>query len=525
MNQCESMKAFEEFLAKYENIPIPNLDEFNLGMLEYQSDIQDIKYLPEEEKQELCAYMTEHVGNFHELLQIYIYSLLAYFFDGGTYADKLLDLVRDSEFLMEDNRFYVYNQLLMYSFRVKGYLDTDSKWKLRMMYREIYQSYCTQLGMVRNMVPVGQRNRKVIVFIIGQYLNELHGPTKTVLDRCEVIAEKMNATPVIINTAELRSAAGYIPFYLPLFGTYLEEMQNVRSVSYRGREFPFIQCSGMMPNLQEIAGVIQTVKQLNPYCIIQIGGSSICADLCSNLYPVITVGTVPSGIMTSEGQFLLKGSAITETDLDYIGKLGFAEDYLQYCPFTWSYKPQTTRATRKQFGIPEDAFTVIIVGARLDYEVDEEFIEEVLIPVMEQGIMPVFVGKFENYSKRVAQYPILGKQSVFVGFVDDILAVNEICDVYANPRRNGGGTSVVEAMAKKVPPVTLNYGDVALGAGEDFCVKDYPSMVHQILRLREDSQYYAEMSERAYERMKIVTNSQEIFWEAFQTIEKLPEFQ
>lgn len=525
MNQDACMKEFVEFLKRYENVPIPDLDSFNQEALNYQPDMQEIKDLPEAERRRLCAYMIEHAGNFHELLQVYLYSVLAYFFDGDGYTGKLLALVRDSRYLIEDNRFFVYNQLLMYSFRIKGYLDADSRWELRMMYREIYQSYRTQLGIARDVVPVSRRNRRVIVFMIGQYLTELHGPTKTILDRCEVMAKKMGVTPVIINTAEMRAAAGYIPFFLPLFGSYLEEMQNARSVSYRGQEYPFIQCSGMMPDLQEMAGVVQTVEQLNPYCIIQVGGSSICADLCSNRYPVITVGTVPSSIMTSESQFLLKGGVITDADRKYISRLGFAEDYLQYCPFTWSYKPQTTKAARQQFGIPEEAFTIIIVGARLDYEVDEELIENVLLPVMEQGILVVFTGEFKTYPKRVEQYPMLKERSVYTGFVDDILAVDEICDVYVNPRRDGGGTSVVEAMAKKVPPVTLHHGDVALGAGEYFCVEDYPSMVRQILRLRDDPQYYREMAEKAYERMKIVTNSQEIFWETFQRIEKLPEFQ
>ncbi len=524
MNHNEVMKEWEQFLRNYENVPIPNLDEFNQGTLKFQERIQEIKFLPEEEKRELCAYAINHVDRFQELLQIYIYSVLAYFFEGGSYAGKILELVRNSAILLEDNRFFVYQQLLAYSFRFADYLKPEDGRKLRMMYREIYHSYRNKLGIVPAVVPEAQRNPKIVVFLISQYLNEQHGPTKTVLDRCEVIADKMGATPVIINTAELCAAIGYIPYFLPLFGNYRKELQNVRQVEYHGRQFPYIQCSENMPNPEEMAGVVQTVKQLNPYCVIQIGGSSICADLCSNYYPVITVATVPSGIMTSEGQFLLKGSPITETDLQYIRELGFSDQYLQYGMFTWSFKPQTTKASRKQFGIPEDACTVIIVGARLDFEVDERFIEEVLLPVMEHGIVPVFVGKFNFYSKRAEQYPLLGERSVYTGFVDDILAVNEICDIYVNPGRNGGGTSVVEAMAKKLPPVSLDYGDVALGAGEEFCVKDYPEMVRRIIRLQEDSDYYAEMSEKAYRRMQYVTDSQTIFWDVFQKIRSLPEF-
>ena len=525
MSMYDDLKDFIGFIQQYENVTIPNLDEFNQGMLDYQEKITDIRFLPEEEKKELLGYLIEHVEHFQELLQIYIYSVLAYFFEGGSYVDRILELTENSPILVEENRYFIYNQIEMYGFRWEKPISKEISWKLRMMYRDIYHSYRKQLGIKPGVVPVEKRNKMVVVFLISQYLNEMHGPTKTVLDRCEVLAEKMGAMPVIMNTAELGSRSGYIPYFQPLFGSYLEHMQNTRKVTYHGREFPYIQYSKIMPNPLEMGNMLQTVLQLNPYCIIQIGGNSICADLCSNFYPVITVGTVPSSLMTSEGQFLLKGSPISEEDREHVKKLGFSDNYLQYCLFTSSFNKQTNHFSREQYGIPEDAFTAIIVGARLDFEVNDRFIEEVLVPIMEQGIIPVFVGIFDDYHKFTERYPLLQEKSIFVGFVKDILAINELCDIYVNPYRSGGGTSVVEAMAKKLPPVSLDHGDVALGAGKEFCVDSFAEMVDRIIRLRNDAEYYAEMSEKAYERMKYVTNSKEIFWETFQRIEKLPEFQ
>ncbi len=525
MSMYDDLKGFVGFVQQYENVCLPNLDEFNQGVLDYHEKILDMRFLSEEEKKEHFRYLIEHVDHFQELLQIYIYSVLAYFFEGGPYVERILELSENNPVLLEENRYFIYNQIEMYAFRWEKPLRSETAWKLRMMYREIYHSYQKQLGITPRVVPLEKRNKGIVVFLISQYLNETHGPTKTILDRCEVIAEKMKATPVIMNTMELGSRSGYIPYFQPLFGNYLESLQNVRKVTYHGREFPYIQYSEGMPNLPEMAGMLQTIGQLNPYCIIQIGGSSICADLCSNFYPVITVGTVPSSIMTSEGQFLLKGSPITDDDREYIRKLGFSDNYLQYCLFTSSFNKQTNHFSREQFGIPEKAFTAIIVGVRLDYEINDSFIEGVLLPIMEQGIMPVFVGFFDNYQKYTERYPLLREKSIFVGSIKDILAMNELCDIYVNPNRSGGGTSVVEAMAKKLPPVSLDHGDVALGAGQEFCVSSYAEMVDRIFRLRSDTAYYAEMSEKAYERMKYVTNSQEIFWETFQRIEKLPEFQ
>lgn len=74
----------------------------------------------------------------------------------------------------------------------------------------------------------------------------------------------------------------------------------------------------------------------------------------------------------------------------------------------------------------------------------------------------------------------------------------ELCDLYVNPTRKGGGTSAVEAMYKGKPAVSVGYGDVAGIIGEEFCCADYDEMVEIIKRYSADKQFYQEQSERAY---------------------------
>ena len=229
--------------------------------------------------------------------------------------------------------------------------------------------------------------------------------------------------------------------------------------------------------------------------------------------------------MTTEGQFLLKGKPITQQDKEYIYQLGKNDDYLQYCLFTSSLMPQKIQKSRQQLNIPEKAFTALVVGARLDYEVDDTFIRKIMLPLIEKGVFFVFMGTFENYANVVEQYPLLKLNSVFLGFVRDVLAVNELCDVYINPKRIGGGTSVIEAMVKGLPPVALNEGDVSLGAGKEFCLDNYQEMVQRTLALKDDFVYYQNMSQRAQERAKVMLDGATAFWEVFQKIKELPDFQ
>lgn len=144
---------------------------------------------------------------------------------------------------------------------------------------------------------------------------------------------------------------------------------------------------------------------------------------------------------------------------------------------------------------------------------------------MKHGVFFVFMGVFDKYTLIKEKYHLLQTQSVFVGFIKDVLAVNELCDVYINPDRTGGGTSVIEGMVKGLPPISLNRGDVSLGAGQEFCVNNYDEMVQRTLLLREDEQYYQIMSKKARERADVMLDGSNAFWSVFKRIEELPDFQ
>ena len=521
----EFTEDFNNYLRKYENVEIPDLNQFNKELLIWQEKLKEIYPYDKKEKEKFCEYMITHRKNFHEILQISILSILAYLFDGGGYAGEIIDLSRRSPYMMVENKYFIYLQMNSYSFRYNNFLTKDDKWQLRMLYREIYQECKAKLGIEKNIVPIKDRDPKKVVFLIGQFLNENHGPTKTILDRCEIMSEKMNCQSIIINTNELRGINGYIPYCWFFWGNMRSGGANYDAIQYHEKNYPYYECSGTMLNLLEIEAVVNLVRTINPYCIFMVGDASICADLCSNYYPLIDVATVPSGIMTTEGQFLLKGKPITLQDKEYIYQLGKNDDYLQYCLFTSSIMPQKTQKSRQQLNIPEKAFTALVVGARLDYEVNGIFIQEIMLPLIEKGVFFVFMGVFENYVNIVEEYPLLKVNSVFLGFVRDVLAVNELCDVYINPKRNGGGTSVIEAMVKGLPPVALNEGDVSLGAGADFCLDNYQEMVQRTLALKEDAAYYQNMSRKAQERAKVMLDGTTAFWKAFQKIRELPDFQ
>lgn len=107
------------------------------------------------------------------------------------------------------------------------------------------------------------------------------------------------------------------------------------------------------------------------------------------------------------------------------------------------------------------------------------------------------------------EYTILAKNSIFIGYCDDMLALMEICDLYVNPKRLGGGFSIIEAFEKGVPGVYLRTGDVYTAGGEEFSVKDFDEMTQMIEKYKNDREFYRLMSDKARKRARLMTSSLE----------------
>jgi glycosyltransferase involved in cell wall biosynthesis len=117
--------------------------------------------------------------------------------------------------------------------------------------------------------------------------------------------------------------------------------------------------------------------------------------------------------------------------------------------------------------------------------------------VVGKNVVVFVIGKYDSYEMNMEKHSDLKEYVYYNGFSGDILSRIELCDLYLNPLRKGGGTSAVEAMYKGKPVVTIAYGDVAGIVGEDFCCADYSEMEKEIKRYASDREYYAIQSQKA----------------------------
>lgn len=433
--------------------------------------------------------------------------------------NHLIDHVMCDSYLIAAEKFNLYFWLVRYEFLNSQVFDVTCNDKMKVLYSHILDSYKKELDLQSKYICKENRNQNLIFVTVGQFLGLSHGPTKTTLDRCEVLETQMGKRTFIINTAEMFAPGGAsVACYHAIYPGYSDELSNKEIIEYNGRKYSYFQCEKNMPNLDVIREVTAVVQEEKPYFILNIGGNSILTDVCSQIVPTISLSTVPSNMTTTRGQFQIIGRCITEKDKQIVKELGLPTDHLIQTLFTSSFKKQTHKYRRQDLGMPGDGFIVLMVGGRLGQEIDREF-EDLIEELMDEDIYFAFMGNYSDYDRVCERHPIFNKYGLNLGFQQDALAVNELCDLYLNPKRVGGGTSVAEALYKGLPAVTLDFGDVGLGAGKEFCVTDYDEMKETVIRYKTDRQFYLEKSKKAKERAIRLTDSKTAFMKAIRQAE------
>ncbi len=404
---------------------------------------------------------------------------------------------------------FIYNQLIRKSFLNQIPCTMPVINALDDMYQEIYDEICKELGGELNPIPYSERNKNFVVVVTSQVLSKGHGPTKTLFDRCHTL-RKMGKELLIINTADLMPKIHAIPWENPVFGSYIPEFSDLIYLESQGEFYNYFQCPDIMPDINMIRELLNTVIKLKPEMIITLGGNNIFSDICSNIFTTLAVSTVFSGRSTTLGTFQNISRPISESDLLWAKKHGKTSSHFIEGRFTFTLRKQEHKYKRSDFGIPENCFTGIVSGTRLDFEIDKDFVN-LLTRLMDKGLHVVFLGVFDTYQKYLNDYPIFKTKSTYLGVQDDVLAINELCDIYVNPHRVGGGTTCVEALSKGVPVVTDSYGDVFNAAGPDFGVNGFDEMYERIIRLMNDEEYRSKMKSLAIERANILLDSDEEF--------------
>jgi hypothetical protein len=162
------------------------------------------------------------------------------------------------------------------------------------------------------------------------------------------------------------------------------------------------------------------------------------------------------------------------------------------------------RRDRQEFGISADAFVVVTVGNGLRIGLTKEFCA-IMFRFLESDSRRIWliVGDLTASADELAEMPIVQRlhqspvhaQIRLSQHEEDLPAVLDLCDAFANPPYWGGGTVIIWAMGRAIPVVSFRQ---ALDA--TFCLPDSSIAVgdedylSKLARLHGDHAYRREMA-------------------------------
>lgn len=303
--------------------------------------------------------------------------------------EKALTLLNQTTVFSWDEKFYLRSQIVALLFCNSKYKSSAITKLNCMLYQNIYNEFLSNFSGIEK---IKDRNKDLIFVTVQQFLNMTHGPTKTTIDRAYILAKSLNKQVVIINTAE-HLGGKRVLLSNSMKGNYMD--LQTTEIQYQDATFPYFQFGKNMPNINSCNDFISFVQKNKPNYIVNIGGNSLLIDLCNEIVPVLNINTVPSALANTNAYVQAIGRKLRDTDdvfLSYINKTKF--NVIEGL-FTSMLKPQAHVYTREMLDIPEDAFIMAAIGARLTDEVTDDFIEA-LYPAFEQGALLFLIGKMDN---------------------------------------------------------------------------------------------------------------------------------
>ncbi len=411
-----------------------------------------------------------------------------------------------------DAKFFLYQQITGQRF-VYGIEKDDETGKMLDLYlKDIVDGFISDYMDSLEEIPTEERNVRMIIFVAGQLLDPGHSTSDLAFQWCRALIH-LGYNVLLINTAEIMTLAGAIPFE-GLCANYKDSYSNKGSLDYLDVSIPFFQCPNRMPDKEVNLMLLDVVKRTKPGLVISLNDIvfSALVNRMAPVYELCSSADMPRHFTS----FRQAVKALTDSEEEFLLSNGFSKESVIRASFVFSLPTANVHYSREELGIPDYGFCIVIVGNRLQFDITEAFLD-----VLEKSFVPgsflLIIGDFDTESV-LASHPQLRERCLHIKYTDELLAVLECSDLYVNPMRNGGGTSALYALAAGKPIVTLRNCDVAMNAGEEFCVDSYEEMKETIKRYALDADFYDEMTKKALVRARKITDVEAFISEQIRTV-------
>ncbi|MGQ9370492.1 tetratricopeptide repeat protein [Azospirillum sp. ST 5-10] len=366
-------------------------------------------------------------------------------------------------------------------------------------YDLLVEETALRYGTAARMRPVGPRPEvRRIALVTNQMLGAGHQPTLDAFDYARRLQDDFGREVVIVNANTMAATAenGFIPDF-----TYnvTEEYAGLQTIEENGARVHMASFPQRRFDAEKVHAIVDHIEGFDPDAIVAFGSSNIVADLFADTRPVVFLPTA-AGRPTTHARLVLGYDADDRPD-------GWPEDLAaRFRPFSfgWTLPPSGPDPSRRALGLAEDGPLFVVVGNRLDQDVDDGFlalVERLLERLPDATV--AFAGEAEALPGRLAALRH-APRARNLGHIADVRALYRLATAVLNPRRQGGGGSAAFALAEGVPVVTPAAGDVAHIAGPTFTVPDEAALLERAVALATDTALRAAQGAAARERFAAI---------------------
>lgn len=413
----------------------------------------------------------------------------------------LFDLFDDVRFLnrlpsyLPDKVSPAYYYDLFWNLSNRSFVGRQSHTELSNKLRH-YQSSCSA-SIKQFLSDYGLRARKKVIeirtiaILSPQLLSMRHSPTREAYSLALHLQHYFGINVVIVNTNGMAygnqlNLIETLDFHS---NQHLSGLQS-RTVNYLDFKQSPVNILTFAPepmSTRKITNIIDSLGQLKVDAVIAHGENLLVQEAIFGVYPSIfatTGGVVP---YAHSDAYFVPATLYAEPQQKLAEKYGHSDFLLESMLVTPEGEAEAP-ATRSTFGIAESAFVYLVVGTRLTNELNEEFIWicQQLLESSETAVL-AFSGTNELSLNRYFDNALIDSQRVItLGFQNDLPAICKMCDVYLNPKRQGGGTSSQTAILNDLPIVTLNHGHISAVVPESFRQLDWSSYLEFAKRLHQE---------------------------------------
>jgi len=357
-------------------------------------------------------------------------------------------------------------------------------------------------------IPIIERDKDTVVVLTNQFLGDLHAPTHLVSEFCHELQKTCNKKVYLIICVENTSVKNILSIWMKkdyFVTNYKEEYLGGFVYDYKGTDIPCYQALLTQDNIQEARNLVKTIYDIKPYFAFYIGSFAVFPDLIKDFTTLASM-KITAGYAVSSAQIMINYLNDKKDETKEIEET-FNKENRYHTPFG-AYgiiKEAKNVFSRQEFNIPDDGFILTVVGNRLNEEIKEDFIQ-MLTKVVEKNnnVYIALIGETDP-KDMILNVEKLKNNIICIGFQRELTDAISLCDLFVNPKRQGGGGGALMSLGAGRPIVTIKNCDIANVAGDAFVCENYEEMKNLIIKYSEDKEFYSQKSKAVKDRKKELT--------------------